>query len=66
MARQIALEEGIKYVYIGNVPGDAGEDTYCPTDGKKLIDREGYWIIDYKLDSNGCYGKSCCVPGVWK
>ena len=66
MARQIALEEGIKYVYIGNVPGDAGEDTYCPTDGKKLIDREGYWIVDYKLDSNGCYGKSCCVPGVWK
>ena len=42
----IAKNAGLKYVYIGNVPGHPAQDTYCPKCGKKLIDRQGYHIGD--------------------
>jgi len=41
-ARQIGLEAGLKFVYIGNVPGHAGENTYCPKCKQLLIERVGY------------------------
>ena len=50
-AREIGLEEGLKYVYTGNVPGLEGEDTFCPKCGTKVIDRSGYIIQRY--DKNG-------------
>ena len=65
-ARQIALEEGILYVYIGNVPGDEGEDTFCPQTGEKIIDRTGFWILDNRLSPDGKCGKNFVVNGVWR
>ena len=38
-ARQLGLEEGLRYVYIGNVPGHPAEDTYCPGCGQVVIER---------------------------
>lgn len=46
-ARKIGLEEGLKYVYTGNIPGLAGEDTYCPRCHRKVIERNGYEIRRY-------------------
>jgi len=66
MAREIALDVGLLYVYIGNVPGTEGEDTYCPITGEKVIDRMGFWVTDYKLDSNGRTPAGAIIPGVWK
>ncbi|MCD6594050.1 AmmeMemoRadiSam system radical SAM enzyme [bacterium] len=66
MARNIAREEGLKFVYIGNVPGENGEDTFCPSTGKKVIDRTGFWIMDNKIDSNGISPDGSKIPGVWK
>jgi len=66
MARKIALEEGLKFVYIGNVPGDDGEDTYCPSTGEKVIDRLGFWIMDYKLTPDGKCPNGEQIPGVWR
>ena len=40
-SRQIALDAGIKYAYIGNVPGHLGENTYCPKCKKMIIERKG-------------------------
>lgn len=40
----IGIATGLKYVYGGNVPGLASEDTYCPRCHKKMIDRMGYSI----------------------
>jgi pyruvate formate lyase activating enzyme len=40
-AREIGLEEGLKYVYLGNVPGHRGENTYCPSCETLLIERVG-------------------------
>jgi pyruvate formate lyase activating enzyme len=41
-ARNIGFEEGLRYVYIGNVPGHKGENTYCHNCKKLLIERVGY------------------------
>lgn len=41
-ARQIGLDTGLKFVYIGNVPGHKGENTYCPKCRQLLIARVGY------------------------
>ena len=49
-ARELALEEGLKYVYVGNIPAHGGENTYCPNCGALLIDRTGFSIITNNLD----------------
>jgi len=41
-ARQIGLDEGLAFVYLGNVPGHDGENTYCPNCGQRDIERWGY------------------------
>jgi pyruvate formate lyase activating enzyme len=53
MAYEIAVEEGLKYVYIGNV-GNIGEDTYCPKCGKLLIDRSGYSLEKINIKNGKC------------
>ena len=40
-AREAAWAEGLKYVYIGNVPGKGFENTVCPSCGKLVIERQG-------------------------
>ena len=40
--RRIALDEGLHYVYIGNIPGHEGENTFCPKCRKAVIERNGY------------------------
>ena len=50
MARRIALEEGLRYVYVGNLPGNPGEHTYCPTCHKAVIKRYGFEIDEWNLD----------------
>ena len=53
-AREIGLEEGLRYVYTGNVPGDPGESTYCYNCGKTLIERYGNTISGYDLEGSSC------------
>ena len=66
MARNIALDTGLQYVYIGNVPGHQGESTYCPSCGKVVVKRIGYRIIKIDLDENGhCQHCQTHIPGVW-
>ena len=48
-ARGMAMNAGIEYVYTGNVPGDPGENTYCPKCGQLLIKRFGSSILGVKL-----------------
>ena len=52
---KIAKEEGLRYAYIGNVPGHPAENTYCVGCGEVLIDRSGYELGAYNLDEkNRC------------
>ena len=43
-ARQIGLDAGLQYVYLGNVPGHEAEHTYCPSCGERVIVRAGYHV----------------------
>ena len=52
--RQIGLDEGLQYVYTGNVPWDAGEKTYCPNCSATVIDRMGYSINAYSIKNGQC------------
>ena len=55
--REIANEEGLRYVYLGNVPGSY-EDTICPNCGTKVVGRWGFELTDWNLDNeNRC--KKC-------
>jgi pyruvate formate lyase activating enzyme len=65
-AYRIAKEEGIQYVYLGNVPG-AQEDTLCPTCGRTLISRYGYQITSNELETqNTCPDCKTSIPGVFQ
>jgi len=63
--RDIALEEGLHYVYLGNVPGHPGENTYCPNCGQVVIERYGYTIKKNNLSGNKCRHCHQIIPGVW-
>ena len=58
---EIAKEEGIKYAYVGNVPGHRYEHTYCPECKNIVIGRFGYSVTKWNLDENNCCN-SCGYP----
>jgi pyruvate formate lyase activating enzyme len=63
-ARQIALDEGLHYVYTGNVHDATGGTTYCPQCRAPLIVRDWYRIISYRLSEDGrCHACGSMVPG---
>jgi pyruvate formate lyase activating enzyme len=64
-ARQIALDAGIKYAYIGNVPGSQGENTYCPKCKKLLVERQGFTILQNKIVNSKCSYCQEPIEGVW-
>ena len=53
-ARQIGLEVGLDYVYIGNIPGHPGENTYCPGCNSLVIERDGYSVRKINLNKDRC------------
>lgn len=53
-AKDIGMEKGLRYVYLGNVPGHPAENTYCPQCGNLLIQRQNYQILKYNLKGNKC------------
>jgi pyruvate formate lyase activating enzyme len=73
LARNIALKNGVRYAYTGNVHDFKGESTYCHNCNKILIGRDGYQLSTWNLNENG-HCKKCGtvvagffdgLPGVW-
>jgi len=64
MARDIGLKAGLKHVYEGNVPGEGGENTYCPSCGELLIERFGYTIGSIKMKNSKCLKCGADTAGV--
>jgi len=63
-ARQIAIENGIEYVYLGNVQDSDNASTYCPRCQQKLIGRLSYQISDWQIDAAGnCAFCGKTIPG---
>jgi pyruvate formate lyase activating enzyme len=48
-AWQIGKESGLNYVYVGNIPGNPLENTYCPDCNELLIERSGFDVMRYLL-----------------
>ena len=64
-AREIAMKEGLKYVYSGNIVYPEAEATYCPESGKIAIQRQGHFITKNNLKNGQCpTGEK--IPGVWE
>ena len=52
-ARRIAIESGLNYVYLGNLPGNEFQETRCPICSQIVIERNGYCISKLNLDPKG-------------
>ena len=63
--REVAVKEGIHYVYLGNVPGHEGTHTYCHNCHRILIERKGYLISQYNLEHGRCKFCKAAIPGRW-
>lgn len=66
-ARETALEQGLEYVYIGNVPSDDANSTYCPNCKTRIINRLGYRVVDFKINRGTSRCEICGthINGEW-
>lgn len=65
-ARQIAIQCGLKYVYIGNIPAGPAENTCCPKCKNIIIERRGYFIVQNNLKDGKCKFCGEKISGIWK
>ncbi|MDX9746421.1 MAG: AmmeMemoRadiSam system radical SAM enzyme [Syntrophales bacterium] len=64
-AREIAMARGIRYAYIGNVPGHPGNHTYCPRCRKVIIRRSSFFINEVRIKNGRCAFCGEKIAGVW-
>lgn len=64
-AAKIAAEEGMQYIYIGNVPGNEMADTRCPSCNTTVIKRTGYRIDFNKITDGKCPSCGKKIDGIW-
>jgi AmmeMemoRadiSam system radical SAM enzyme/AmmeMemoRadiSam system protein B/uncharacterized protein (TIGR00296 family) len=63
MARDIAVRQGLKFVYVGNVNDVFNQSTWCPCCGELLIERNWYQLGQWNLDGNACRKCGTLIPG---
>ncbi len=61
-AWEIGKAEGLRFVYTGNIPGEEGENTYCPFCGKCIIRRFGFRVISLEVDQGLCRHCGKSIP----
>ncbi len=72
-AREISRRNGLRHVYVGNVPDRDAASTWCAACGERLVTREGYSITGWALGEDGrcarcgapCPGRFESAPGRW-
>lgn len=65
-AVNIGYQKGLKYIYTGNVPGEKGENTFCPLCKTVLIERLGFRVLKNRIRDNACPQCKQPVSGIWK
>jgi pyruvate formate lyase activating enzyme len=63
-AREIGIKAGLKYVYLGNVPGEGGEKTFCYQCRNLLIDRRGFHVQENRIKNGQCTHCGAQIHGV--
>ena len=64
-AREAALAEGVRFAYVGNIPGHPGNHTTCPACGETIVLRQGFAVREYHLRAGACAFCGEPIPGVW-
>ncbi|MGZ4788964.1 MAG: AmmeMemoRadiSam system radical SAM enzyme [Terriglobales bacterium] len=64
-AKAIADSEALHFVYVGNVPGDPGEHTYCPKCRHIVVERAGFTVRRLQLKNGKCVFCQQPIPGLW-
>jgi len=64
-AWEIAKKEGLRYAYVGNVPGHPGNNTYCPSCGEICIARAGFFVEEIRMKDGRCASCGTKIAGVW-
>jgi len=64
-AAAIADAEGLKYVYIGNVPGHPRNSTYCPNCKECIIRRIHFSVLSLQVEGGKCRFCGHPIPGIW-
>ena len=67
-AAEIGKEEGLHFVYAGNLPGTVGtwENTTCPGCNALLIERSGFRVLQMKVRNGQCPTCKRSIPGIWE
>lgn len=65
-AREIAIEAGLQFVYVGNMHSAEGENTSCPHCGKRLIERHGYTVRRNHIANGNCPDCKAPIYGIWE
>lgn len=65
-AKAIAVDEGLQFAYIGNVPGSNDAHTICPSCGLTLVERSGYRISNMNISQDLCSECKEAIPGHWQ
>ena len=64
-AKKIAEAEGLNFVYVGNVPEEPSNNTYCPACKKLLIHRTGYFVLENNIVNSKCRFCGRRIAGIW-
>ncbi len=64
-ARETAVAEGVRYAYVGNLPGHRYENTFCHSCGERLIERYAFHVGEVAVRDGKCAHCGAEVPGVW-
>jgi pyruvate formate lyase activating enzyme len=72
-ARKIAMANGLRYAYTGNVHDEEGASTYCHGCGERVIGRDWFVLTEWNLTPEGhcascgtpCAGRFQAAPGTW-
>jgi pyruvate formate lyase activating enzyme len=63
-AYELGKEAGLRYVYVGNMPGARLEDTYCPGCGQAVIGRWGFQVTQQRTEEGKCANCGTVIDGV--
>jgi pyruvate formate lyase activating enzyme len=63
-AYELGKQAGLRYVYVGNLPGARLEDTYCPNCGETVIGRRGFQIVKQRIQDGKCEHCHAVIDGV--
>ena len=65
-AVDIGKAAGLRYVYSGNVRSDHSSATWCPSCGKQLLNRSGFFVLENLIEQGHCPFCDAALPGIWK